>query len=322
MSRTLRSAALALLALGPITAAAQTPPLPYPLLFGANTTRDTLISLTECNGTGTRTNVQLTGAIATDSGVTYSTGGSYKVYASNTAPKQIATSGPWYCPTADDTNTKAGQVGGIVTATNSTATTGGSISPAILVNLSEIVAKSGNSACSADASPIWVCVHWFDASGNQHGSAWGAVTLQLIAPGKPTNVTILGPGDSSLQVSWTAPPSTGGPADPFHYHIVADATGTGDPSPHHETGDLTGTSGPISGLVNDVTYNVTVVAFSAGGNRGDPSDPAVPGTPKATSSFWGYYQAQGGREQGGCATAGGGLLALAGAALALRRRRS
>jgi Synergist-CTERM protein sorting domain-containing protein len=44
--------------------------------------------------------------------------------------------------------------------------------------------------------------------------------------------------------------------------------------------------------------------------------------PLMSNDFWTSYKNQGGKEQGGCNTGGGGLLALAGAALALLRRRS
>jgi uncharacterized protein (TIGR03382 family) len=78
----------------------------------------------------------------------------------------------------------------------------------------------------------------------------------------------------------------------------------------------------ITGLTNGQPYDVVVYGIDANNNPG-PASSAKTGTPVLTIDFWGSYQADGGREQGGCSTAGGaagilgGLLSL----LALRRRK-
>jgi hypothetical protein len=126
-------------------------------------------------------------------------------------------------------------------------------------------------------------------------------------------------GDGALYVSWADGTDNGVAAT--SYRVTAEAVG--NPGDTH-TESFTGKSNQrISGLTNGVTYSVTVIAVSAGGNRSLASEP-VTGTPQHVADFWEQYQEAGGREQGGCGGGPAGVLSLLGVALALRgfRRRS
>lgn len=97
------------------------------------------------------------------------------------------------------------------------------------------------------------------------------VALETTLPDPPTAVTGV-PGDSSALISWTAPDNA--PVD--HYRVVAvqDAyTDTFDDSVIAVV-IAPDTSVLLTGLTNDVTYTVTVVAVNAAGDS-DPSTPIL-----------------------------------------------
>ncbi len=237
------------------------------------------------------------------SGVTLS-GGIYRVFATDTAPT-TATNGISVCKTASDTSSHAAQIGPDVTATTTTP-------QSIDVNASDVVAASGATCAQTTDKTIYVCVHYLPTGTTVPvGSATGTIIFSVQKPAKPTGV-VVEPADGALVVSWSAP------SNATEYVVHADPV-TAGADVSHETGRVTSTSDQrIAGLVNGVTYDVTVVAYSAGGNASDPSDP-VPGTPQPVDDFWDRYRAAGGREQGGCASGPAGLLGMLLAAAALAR---
>jgi hypothetical protein len=172
----------------------------------------------------------------------------------------------------------------------------------------------GASTTCGTTATINVCVqHVGTASTTPKGYALGTVTYEAVAPPVPVSVSVQ-PGDSSLFVTWAAGTSTGVAA--ASYNVTA-TPASGAPTVQGYTGR---SNNRISGLINGVTYAVTVTAVSAGGNESVASSPAVSGTPEPVSGFWEQYKNAGGVEQGGCSGGPAGVLALLGVALALAMR--
>jgi hypothetical protein len=331
MTPILRGAALAIVAAAvtsPRPAAAQAQPGDT-IQWGTGQPPDRMIGLAECNAAlngaanGAATQLLATFTTTTDgTNVSQSVSPLYQVYSSNViwSAGTGTQSMMQLCPIMP--NATNGTIAGFVTSFSGASL---SVSPSTggKFNISAVLTSAGLN-CSSPQATIYICAHWIpdSSTGAIHGSAWGRVTLQTASPDAPTGLSTPAPGDGSLTLSWSAP-STGA-TTPSYYQIKATSTdpkstcpATGCFSPH-----VTGsTSGTIRGLVNNVTYTITVIAFSSAGNP-SPESASVPGTPLPTTDFWTSYKNQGGKEQGGCGTGGGGLLALAGAALALLRRRS
>jgi hypothetical protein len=218
------------------------------------------------------------------------------------------------CPDATSSNnahTKA--LGTSITASNNS----GVYPSSGTVNAATTLLPGLNIQCRGAQTPVYICVRSFDASGAQISAtaATATITVDGAQPAPPTGVVVT-PGDSALNVSWSSSSSsadggTSGVAS--SYRVVATSTVDGTT----KTQTVTGTSARIEGLTIGTTYAVTVVAISTGGNESDPSA-AVNGTPVQVDDFWRLYKSAGGREQGGCSTGAAGLLALVGAAFALR----
>lgn len=245
----------------------------------------------------------------------FSTGGTYRLFASNTQPGTSGTNLN-YCPETDNTanGVRAAQVGQDIDATSQQVTASVDFSPL------DIVRAAGYDACNATSDQtIYLCVHWYDANGARNGWADGTVKLSLTVPATPTAVWIT-PGDSALNVAWSA--GSGGAVDATQYSVVATTTDALDPAGTHSFGKTNDTSYRATGLVNGVTYSVVVYAYSKAGNPSAASA-AVSGTPLPVADFWDVYRQRGGTERGGCASGAGGALALLGTAalLALSRRK-
>ena len=245
----------------------------------------------------------------------FSQGGTYRLFASSKQPGTTGTDAN-YCPETDDTanGVRAGQVGADLDATSQAVTASKDFSPL------EMVRAAGYDACDATSEKtIYLCVHWYDASGARNGWAKGTVKLSLTTPAAPVAVSVT-PGDSALNVGWTA--GTGGAVDAAEYSVVATTTDARDPTGTHAFPRTNDTSYRARGLVNGVTYSVVVFAYSKAGNPSQAST-AVPGTPLPVSDFWDVYRQSGGTESGGCASGPAGAAALLGSAalLALARRK-
>jgi MYXO-CTERM domain-containing protein len=305
-TRFARVAALLLLA-SPIPGAATDT-----IQFGSATTADTTISAAECGSVSVT--VPMTWTIRTD-GTTFSSGGTYEIWASNTAPSASSgTSAPLYCPTADSTS--SGITTGEVDTLNATTETVASQDELLRAM---VLAAGYDCSASSDTQIVYVCVHWKDSSGNRHGSATGQLEIQVLAPPAPALSSVT-PGETRLYAGWSAGTGSGAPVSYYRIHAVPEGASDGPYS-----GEITGTSGTISGLETGKAYQVTVIAYSNPGENPSAESNAVLGTPVPVTDFWEAYQAQAGREGGGCASGENGeLLALAGVVLALlvRRRRS
>jgi hypothetical protein len=142
----------------------------------------------------------------------------------------------------------------------------------------------------------------------------GSIVLDGQVPAKPV-ITGITPGDGALNVSWSAGSNDGGVSKT--YQATATPVTTGSPVRSSENSSL---SARVDGLQAEADYNVTVVAFSEGGNPSLPSASVV-GTPVRVDDFWRHYLGDGGREQGGCGHDGAGLLALLPMAALLPRLR-
>jgi hypothetical protein len=250
----------------------------------------TYVNLDACTG---GTDVTLDWTVLLESGATFSTSWTYRVYSSSSAPSG-ETGAPKYC--ADG----AVQVGSDIDATN--------IRQSETVIATDLATAAGFTCGTATEPTLYVCVHLYDDASTRQGSATGSLKLQLLAPDVPGAPAVT-PGNTRLYASWSA--VTSSPAA-TQYRVQASTGGT-----VASTATTTGTSATLGGLSNGVTYQVEVRSVSAGGNVSGPS-PATDGTPVASDDFWEHYVSAGGQEEGGCTTGGGaGLLALLGA-LALR----
>ncbi len=274
---------------------------------------DEFVNAAQCAGTDT-TPVELVWNTHVNTTL-FSSGGTYRLFASNTGPATTGADAN-FCPETDVTadSVRAAQVGDDLDATAQAVSAAQEFSPL------EMVRAAGYEACDATTDrTIYLCVHWYDASGVRSGWAKGSVKLSFTAPAAPGGVSVT-PGDSALNVRWSE--STGGAADAGEYSVVATTTDARDPAGTHEYGRTDATSYRAGGLVNGVTYDVVVYAYSDAGNRSEASAP-VTGTPQPVADFWEHYQASGGAEEGGCASGPAGALALLGTAalLALARRK-
>lgn len=274
---------------------------------------DEFVNAAQCAGTDT-TPVELVWNTHVNTAL-FTTGGTYRLFASNTQPASTGTDAN-FCPETDVTadDVRAGQVGDDLDATSQAVTASMEFSPL------EMVQASGYDACDATTEKtIYLCIHWYDASGVRNGWAKGTVKLSFDAPAAPVDVSVT-PGDGALNVRWSA--GTGGEADATEYQVVATTTDARDPAGTHEYGRTNDNSFRARGLVNGVPYTVVVYAFSEAGNRSDASASAT-GTPQPVADFWDVYRQRGGTEKGGCSSGSAGALALLGTAalLALARRK-
>jgi MYXO-CTERM domain-containing protein len=266
-------------------------------------------------------NLNLEWSIQTKTGVTFNTGGLYRVFATDTLPATDATTNLPFCAESSTTSPNtinAGPVGASVSATN------------VLVDAT----RSGNEAVKAagkscnpsqDGATIWICAHWSDATSTRNGSAVGKFQLQFNAPDAAGNVNVSA-GDTKLFVKWD--PATTGAILADHYiaeaYLPPHSPTNTPPDPADATaGPVTAHSTTITGLTNGQTYDVYVVAYSIGGNPG-PRSKVQQGTPQPSADFWDVYKSRGGVEEGGCQSGPAGALAMLGVALllAFRRRKS
>lgn len=95
--------------------------------------------------------------------------------------------------------------------------------------------------------------------------------MAVIAPSEPLNVQVV-PDDTTLHISWDPPLSTGG--GKIRNYVVRTSSFLPGPPPECRT---TATSCSLSGLMNGVTYDITVQAENAGAPRiqGTESQPAI-----------------------------------------------
>lgn len=273
----------------------------------ATTTQNNFIGKAQCAGTQ---KVKLEWNIQSDTTAGWTTGGTYKIFASDKAPGTGPTgTSANYCPETPDPNFNihAGVVGAeFVAATQDQS---------LEVSGADIVAAAGIT-CSAGTT-VYLCVHYISGtSGTRAGYAKAQFTTTTLVPNDPTNLAAT-PGDSALNIGWGSGVTTGS-VTPLLYEVKAvnknDATET-----HLAT--TNSTSLRLSGLTNNQTYDVTVVAIANGSNQSAVIGPAE-GTPLPGLDFYQYYVVSGGDERGGCGSGPAGLAALGGLALAfgLRRR--
>jgi hypothetical protein len=190
------------------------------------------------------------------------------------------------------------------------------------LTLDQFLAAAGYAgACSGTTDrTVFVCAQLYNGTdrNTQLGSANGSFVIQVASPQAPAGASVVvTPGDSALNVSWTA---SAAPPAVKSYQAIARPPGCTTAACAKYSGSVTTTSATIGGLTNGVTYTVTVQAQSLGGNLSTESTPAQSGTPIPIQDFFDFYQSQGGRDPGGCATGGGAGLLAAGAALALLAR--
>lgn len=269
---------------------------------------DEYINAAQCTGADPRP-LELIWQIQVKSG-TFSTDGHYQVFAATQGAYGTGTN-QGYCAESNDTTNgiQAGQIGSLL-ADDASVLTPQAFDPVT------VVTAVGLEACTVQTKTIYICVHWYDASGTRRGFAQGQVTLSTAKPATPVNVGVT-PGENALNVSWDV--GTGGTERTEEYQVLATPTGTTDTVYSKR---VTGTSLRLGGLTNGVTYDVQVVAYTKSGNPSDPSE-TKSGTPVPVSDFWEQYKERGGTDSGGCGAGGTGALAMIGAAAlaALRRRK-
>jgi hypothetical protein len=292
----------------PVLVVATTPPTPtsgqitFPTVNLSN--EDQYINIEECGSATATIHLAWVTAASTTASIT-ATPQSYVLYAAN----KISTGD---CPITSDSSTSliAGKVATVpVTPTNDVEFSTSAIAAAAF----------GPTACSStaahDGQPIYLCMQAKDSTlgaGSNIGAARATLTLALSRPAIPVIGRVL-PGEGAANVDWSA--GANGAADTSSYVLQATPVGTtaigARTSPR-----VTTTNYRLTGLTNDVPYNVTVTAYSPASNPSDPSL-AVSVTPSHVLDFFSMYQDAGGQEQGGCSGGPAGPVALLAASLAL-----
>jgi hypothetical protein len=164
--------------------------------------------------------------------------------------------------------------------------------------------------CTVHGSTLYFCVIGLDGAGAAitTSTITGTMVVDAKSPATIDSTTIVvQPGDGRLHVHWNAPDATAS------YYVAYATPGS------RNSGEVTDTQGDISGLVNLTAYEVSVAAFSVGGNpslqapaKADCSSTAAAQascTPVPVDDFWTIYHRIG-REQGGCGQGGAAALAL------------
>jgi hypothetical protein len=329
-----------LLLLAPAAALATpiTSPASGQLVFDQDSDTAYINSL-QCQGTASdafhtvNLDVNVTWQLAVASDTTWATGGKYYLFVTN----RVADSGTTSCTQT----TTATEISSQAVLTQSNDTTGlldvpvdtqlmttkisvskQAIANAYLKNLptSDAATCTANPAQASDQD-VFLCLEWVPVGGSTttpKGRALGnAMIFDVVGPtDAPALSSSISPGDGRLYPNWTGISSE---ASATYVAYAVDPTGA---HPSRQSDMTSSLSGTITGLTNNVPYDVTVRAFDAAGNVGVPST-AVSGTPLPVDDFWNTYQKAGGQETGGCGTGAAGVLGLLGAAagLAVARRR-
>jgi hypothetical protein len=229
------------------------------LAIGETADRDQLINIAECQGT-TADDLSFGWGFPA-----FVAGGTYVLTASDTQG----------CPPATTTRVVRNVTLGTVVASGAT----GSFPPAgsAGIGVSGLLANLGFN-CVSPVTAIFFCVTLTSAPNAP--PAEGLLALDLLSPAAPS-ITSVAPADAALVVAWTPGTASPGPAG-AQAGFKLTVTAAGDPTNTHTTTLLTPgslTSFRIAGLTNRVLYDVTVQAFSPGGNPSAPSAAvrAVPG---------------------------------------------
>jgi uncharacterized protein (TIGR03382 family) len=281
------------------------------------------INLAQCTGAPNgeiplddKLDVGLQWTVAIDT-TAFTAGGLYRIFVANEQPAAGQTAGTSVagisagisCTQAANTASttfRATQLGSDIDAVQqSTAATR-------RFALKDIVSTAGFSCTDQTSRTVYLCVQWYDASGAVHGWATATLPLDLTPPAAPTGVST-SPADGSLHVNCSAGDSS---TSTFKARATAPAGAPTYSNQASSCGDLV-----LGGLANGQTYTVVVFGMDAANNPSPASAPAQ-GQPVATDDFWTHYKNAGGRDQGGCSSAGAaGVLGALAALVLLRRRR-
>jgi hypothetical protein len=317
----MRPFVLALALVGPLCAEALETPGSGKIIFDGTSTEISYINIATCTGVANAVrgsddamNVDLTWTTQVDATtVPWAEGGTYYLYVTNQAP-DTSGSDALSCTQSSNSSFTSQPVGnnaGLLTITNDAQSMISAVSVSRAAIAAALATIKSTAPCDQTlAGTVNLCVQWFPMnSSTAGGRATGAMTIDLVAPtDAPTGVTA-GAGDTQLHVGWT------GIADADRYKAIAIAE-TGAQTPHG-SGEVTGDSTTITGLVNNVTYDVSVYALDVAGNPGPAG--TTTGTPQPVDDFWHLYKKMGGQETGGCGAGAGGALALLAAATAALR---
>ncbi len=226
--------------------------------------------------------------------------------------------------TTDTCPASPGNGSGLINSVTASSTSGSFPASGNELLLSDILTAIPATCTTGSADlTIRLCVSLVRGStGNVDKTINNSFDIQLKSPPAPTGISVT-PGNNALNIAWSPGTVGAGQADTDHYTVsvtpqdpILDPGGT-------RTATTSTRSVRVAGLVNDLTYDISVVAFSVGGN---PSVTDLPGTgkPVPIDDFYNWYRNHGGVEEGGCAGGPAGLLSLLGlgAALRLFRRRS
>jgi len=247
-------------------------------------------------------------------------GGTYIIYASNTAPTNNGTQ----CQTTNNTPVGGTQIlAGTIQNTNSSALNA-------TISTSALLSVSGLS-CANDGGTFTICVQGVQGGSNVAGTnfaiAQATVTVSTSLPKIPA-ITGVSPGDGALNVSWSPDAAGTGTAVTQQVEIevtpIASTTGAFDNGGTRSAGKFGASPARVERLVNTVIYDVRARAFSDAGNVSDFSPAGVTtGMPLFVNDFWELYKKDGGRETGGCGAGAAGPVGLGIllATLALIRRR-
>lgn len=291
--------ALAVLLLAPSLALAQTAGQVTLTVTDRTTFDKTQVNRAECGSTATSLSIQFLPSMA--SGATFAAGSDwYRIFASTSA--------------CVGTQPSSGLLAEQLASGNASVQTVNASGDALRAAL-------GFSCTQAGDSTYYLCVYLTDnAKATVKGTAASAaLTFQMAVPPAPA---VSGqPANGAVNVTVTPGTTTATATATAGITYQAQASATGQPTVTAPSPPTSSTSFRLDNLANNVDYTVVAWAFSSAGNQSGPSVPPALVRPLPFVSFWEAYQADGGREQGGCGGGAGPLSALALLPLALRRRR-
>jgi hypothetical protein len=157
---------------------------------------------------------------------------------------------------------------------------------------------TGLDCATENEHDYYFCIKWeFEVNNGLYTDNYtfrgGApIRFDTKPPGAPA-ITSVDPGESNLKVRWDKPSDDD--LDSYILHYREEGT-TEDHQATETNGEAT--SFQITGLTNDVTYEVWMTAVDVAMNESEDSN-TMTGTPEPVEDFFEYYRGQGGGEDGG-----------------------
>jgi len=157
---------------------------------------------------------------------------------------------------------------------------------------------TGLDCATENEHDYYFCIKWkyvvdqITTTDNYTFRGGAPIRFDTKKPGAPT-ITSIDPGETNLKVKWDKPSDDD--LDSYIIHYRQEGT-TDDHQADETNGEAT--SFQITGLTNDVNYEVWMTAVDTAMNESEESN-TMTGTPEPVEDFFEYYRGQGGGDQGG-----------------------